>query len=174
MLHAVFIFADSLDRANFFTRNRYINNCMVRTVLVAFAATDTSVMVNPRLSVLFELDGVFRTVHITATRHTTTAEVRYFIVYLYTGGTCFIHHAHQVLFLVFRTEQRPFSILGERCQFVNFVLHIKTQKRKCLVFPYGTFLMNAATAYYFRFTGTQLYGQTVNLVEQTIFLPKFN
>ena len=174
MFHPVLVLADRLYRANFLARDRDIHDSMIGAVLVAFAATDTGIMVDLRLPVLLEADRVFRTVHITAARHAATAKVRNLIVHLYAGRTGFIHHAHQVLFLVFRTQQRLFGVFRQRGQLVDLVLHIESEQRQCLVLPHSPFLVHTATADDFRLTGTQLDRQTVYLFEQTVFLPKFH
>ena len=174
MFHSVLVLADRLHRANFLARDRDIHDGMIGTVLVTFAATDAGIMVDLRLPVLFETDRIFRAVHIAASSHTSTAKVRNLIVHLHTGRTGFIHHAHQVLFLVFRTQQCLFGVFRQRCQFVDLILHIESEQRQCLVFPHSPLLVHTATADDFRLTRTQLDRQPVYLFEQTVLLPKFH
>lgn len=89
MFHPYSSLLIAFHRANFLARDRDIHDSMIGAVLVAFAATDTGIMVDLRLPVLLEADRVFRTVHITAARHAATAKVRNLIVHLYAGRTGF-------------------------------------------------------------------------------------
>ena len=83
VLYAIFVFRDSFYRASFFARYRHVDDSVVRTALVTDTARDTYVVVDFSLSVRFEVNCVFRAVHVAATSYATTAEVRDFVVGLY-------------------------------------------------------------------------------------------
>ena len=126
MLHAIFVFTDSLDGTHLFARNRDINNRVIRTALVTFPAADASIVVNLRLAVFFEVDSVFRAIHVTAPRYASTAQVRNFIVHLYARRTGLVYHAHQVFFPILPALQGLLGIGRKRRKFVLFVVHVKS------------------------------------------------
>ena len=80
MLNAIFVLADCLYRTYIFARYRNIYYGVVRTTLVADAATDTFVVVNLGLAVVLEVYCILRAVHVAASCHTTTAKVCNLIV----------------------------------------------------------------------------------------------
>ena len=121
VLNAEFVFRDSFYRASFFARYWHVDDSVVRTALVTDTARDTNIVVDFGLTVRFEVNSVFRAVHITATSHTTATEVRDFVVSLNARRASFVHHAHDVLFSAFLASEGFFSIVRKRSVFAHFV-----------------------------------------------------
>ena len=67
---------------------------------------DTSIMINMCLSCfLVEMYSSFRAVHIAASGHTTTAQITYFVINLYTRRACFIYNTQNIFFKFVSTIQ---------------------------------------------------------------------
>ena len=69
--------------------------------MVANAAADTFVVVDLCLSVVLEVDGILRTVHIAASCYATAAKVCNLIVYLYARRTSLVNYCKDLFFKVF-------------------------------------------------------------------------
>jgi hypothetical protein len=173
MLYSVFILGDCFYRASFFARHWHVDDSVVRTALVTDTARDTNIVVDFGLSVRFEVDSVFRAVHITATSNATTAEVRDFVVSLNARRASFVHHAHDVLFSAFLASKSFFSIVREWSVFAHFVRHIEAEERESFVFPHCAFFVNTATATNFRLTWRELDRKFVDFFNEFVFFPKF-
>ena len=113
MFDVMFIFADGFYRAGFLTRNRDVDDCMVRAALVTDTTADTGIVVDMSLAgLLVEMDGTFRTVHIAASCHASTAQVTYFVVDLYAGRTSFIDDTKDVFLDFSAAFERLLCIFG--------------------------------------------------------------
>ncbi len=132
MLYPLLILTDGFYGTSFLTRYRNINNGMVGTALMADAATDTRIMVNPRLPALLDMYSFLGTIHLATACRTSAAKVRNLVVYLHTCRTSFVNHTHDIVFrlAILRSIQCTGSVLRQRSQFIHLVLHIKSQQRQ--------------------------------------------
>ena len=163
MLYAMFVFADRFYRTRLFTWHGDIHNGMIRTTLMANTATDASVMVNHRLTVLFKAYSVFGAVHIATAGYASATKIGNLIVDLDTGRTCFVNHTHDIFLIRLGAAQCHTRIIRKGSDFIMFIRHIQSHQRKSLISPYRPFFMYAATSHRLRSSGTQFYGEPVYL-----------
>ena len=140
---------------------------------MADTTRDTYVVIDFCLTIRFEMNSVFRAVHVTATSNATTAKVRDFVVSLNARRTSFVHYAHDILFSAFLACKSFFSIVRKRSVFAHFVRHIETEERESFVFPHCAFFVNTATTASFRLTWREFNWEFVNFLNQFVFFPKF-
>ena len=132
MLYPLLILTDGFHGTSFLTRYGNINNGMVGTTLMADAATDTCIMVNPCLTALLDMHCLLGTIHLATACRTSAAEVRNLVVNLHTCRTSFVNHTHDIVFrpAIFRSVQCTGSVLRQGGQLIRLVLHIESQKRQ--------------------------------------------
>ena len=91
MFDAVLVFRNGFYRTGFFTRYWNIYDGMIRTGFFANSATDAFAVIDSGLAIFSERDCFSRTIHVTSSCFTSSAEIGYFVIYLNACGAGFIN-----------------------------------------------------------------------------------
>jgi hypothetical protein len=148
MLYAILILRDCTHWASLLTRNRNVDDSVIRTRSVALTAADTDLVVDLTLRGLWvELDSVLWAGMLTSTSNATATEVSDIVVCAYARRTSLVDNAHNVILDTIAVEGH-LGVVREWHKLVGLVGHIVAEQRQRLVLPHSTLLVDAASTAY--------------------------
>ena len=143
---------------------------------MAFATTDTLVVVDVCLAFPVINDGILGTVCVAGACNATAAQVRYLVVDFYARRAGLVHNVQHspVLQVNSLALHHTLCVAAQWIHLAYLVLHSEAEHSHCLVFYNSTLLVYAAPAFRLLVTGVHLVRQLVNVLEQVAVLPHRN